>query len=230
MKKIITLIAFISSVYSQAQHINYQRFLVDAGAGYGIVASLDDPKFSYDLKNEMNAEDLSGVLFEMGAYYRVSFDSRSLVGIKTNYTKVDAENHNLATVNNLNSISYINIQSEREVFFIGPSYMYEVTSYSGKIASALSLTPGLMMANSIYTESNKTETKLNASGFGLNFLASASYKIAGPLAFYIKVGGTYANISKFDLETKTGSYFEGSENRKLSFIRIEPTLGFRLKI
>lgn len=226
MKKIITLVTILSGFFANAQYINHSRFLVDVNGGYAIAIPLEKNNFNYDITSETDNKDFSGVFYEASVYYRISFNSNSLVGFKGNYTDVGAKN---STSFSSTSNSIISVDKEREVLFVGPSYMYQTENLIGTKSNFISLTPGFMMLNYNFIQNNQTTT-FKGSGFGFNLAFGSSINIIEPLSLSFKMGFTYANIEDFSISGVNTNNIKEADLKKIELLRLEPTLGLKMKL
>ena len=220
MKKIITLIAIITGISAHSQYIKHQRILVDVTAGYSIAASLklDEKNLNFESTN------LSGVLFDASAYYRLGFNSLHMVGIRGSY--VDAKNTFESVM--FDDFFPSEIDKKYNSFFIGPSYMVNYVSFNGKFSSSGALTPGYTQINSVISDSN-SEARVKASGYGISFSGTSSRRLFESFDWILKLGINYSKYSSFSTSYSGPKEIVIAENNKFDLIRVEISTGFSYK-
>lgn len=220
MKKIITLFTIITGISAHSQYIKHQRVLVDVTAGYTIAVSLKSNGENLNFEST----NLSGLLFDASAYYRLGFNSGHLVGIRGNY--VDAKN-TFSTVM-FDDFFPAEIDKKYNSFFIGPSYMANYVSFNGKFSTAGSLTPGFTQISSVISNSN-SEARLKASGFGISLSATSSRRLVESFDWIIKIGANYSKYSSFSTSYSGPEKIVIADNNKFDLFRFEFSTGFSYK-
>ncbi|WP_177766024.1 hypothetical protein [Flavobacterium sp. I3-2] len=225
MKKIITVLSLFTGLISNAQYVKHQKIVVDVSAGYAVSLSLD----RNNDKTNFNVDNMHGLTIDASAFYRLGFNSMHMVGLKTTYIKGTSSSDIFGNFGEFGEYESNQVQKKYSTFFIGPSYRMDLTSFTGKFSSSLSITPGFSQIVGDLT-STKGEATVKATGFGIGLSAVNSRRIFESFDWLLRIGFNYSNYSKFKTENSGSQMIVNSfDNVSFHVIRGELTTGFSYK-
>jgi hypothetical protein len=224
MKKISTLIAIISSISAHSQYIEPTRFQVEANVGYAFTLGLFNDTNDGLVDTAVSNNGFSGVLTEIGAYYRTGFDSKHLIGLNFNYLGGRKVGNSVIIGDNL----FFHKYSQSNLLFIGPSYRKELSNSIGTRFGTISISPGLMFLNTDITGSETA--KINGIGYGVNLVMSTGYSIYKDLQLTTNLGMDYSYFTelKDNLPLNTELYMGNTKDSHL--FRVKFAVGLRYKL
>lgn len=224
MKKIITLITIITSFSAHSQYIEPTRFQVEANVGYAFTLGVFNDTNGGLVDSAISNNGLSGVLTEVGAYYRIGFDSRHLIGLNMNYLGGSRVGKSVVTGEN----TFFHKYSKSSLLFIGPSYRKEYSNSIGTRFGALSISPGFMFLNTDI--SGNESAKISGVGYGINFVVSTGYRIYKDLQITTNLGLDYSYFTelKDNLPLNTELYMGNTKDSHL--FRVKVAVGLRYKL